>query len=360
MPPETGTTLIDQAVACHTRMLALAESERSIAIEQALKGAKLFAILRQQNSPLPDWLPLLEEQCCRYGAIWVYEWFRDIDTSNSIPQHQGEGQWASQALGCIERLEQLHDSPIDWLAHMREVLRQVPPAATVTAKATELHRLVVVGNSQFDPLRLGLGSALPHAQITYWSSGCLTTSELAAPELAASELIAPENRASLQQVLANADALVIQRLPSGSPDSIDIPGLISLLPASARAIVVPQLHYEGHHPWIGYAQDPDGRLAALQAESPLGGYQDFLAMAAARRGLEADYLLQEPLPTSLAVAIGKVHSQSLAQLQQQEADCDLGLADWIADQHRHMGIVHSIHQPTQAAIQQLLRRLLAQ
>jgi hypothetical protein len=341
-------------------MLALAESERPIAIEQALKGAKLFAILRQQNSPLPDWLPVLEEQCCRYGAIWVYEWFRDIDTSNSIPQHQGEGQWASQALGCMERLEQLHDSPINWLAHMREVLRQVPPAATVTAKATELHRLVVVGNSQFDPLRLGLGSALPHAQITYWSSDCLTTSELAAPELAASELIAPENRASLQQVLANADALVIQRLPSGSPDSIDIPGLISLLPASARAIVVPQLHYEGHHPWIGYAQDPDGRLAALQAESPLGGYQDFLAMAAARRGLEADYLLQEPLPTSLAEAIGKVHSQSLAQLQQQEADCDLGLADWIADQHRQMGIVHSIHQPTQAAIQQLLRRLLAQ
>jgi len=226
MPPETGATLIDQAVACHTRMLALPESERSTAIEQALKGAKLFAILRQQNSLLPDWVPFLEEQCCRYGAIWVYEWFRDSDISNSIPQHQDRGQWASQALGCMERLEQLHDSPINWLTHMRELLQQVPPAATVTAKATELHRLVLVGNSQFDPLRLGLRSAFPQSQITYWPSGRLTTSELDAPDLTA-----PDNRASLQQVLANADSLVIQWLPSGSPDSIDILGLISMLSA---------------------------------------------------------------------------------------------------------------------------------
>ena len=360
MPLETGTTLMDQAVACHTRMLALAESERPSAIEQALKGAKLFAILRQQNPLLPDWVPFLEEECCRYGAIWVYEWFRDSDTSNSIPQHQDRGQWASQALGCMERLEQLHDSPINWLTHMRELLRQVPPAATVTAEATELHRLVLVGNSQFDFLRLGLESAFPQAQITYWPSGCLPKSDLSNPDFTKLDLTRPEERTSLQQLLANVDVLVIQRAPSGSPDSIDIPGLISLLPAPARAIVVPQLHYGGHHPWIGYAQDPDGQLAALEAESPLGGYQDFLAMAAARRGLEADYLLQKPAPSSLAEALCQAHANSLAALQQQQANCDLGLADWIADQHRHTAIAHSIHQPTQATIQQLLRRLLAQ
>ena len=346
MPPETGATLIDQAVACHTRMVELAESERPSAIEQALKGAKLFAILRQQSPLLPDWVPFLEEECCRYGAIWVYEWLRDSDTSKSIPQHQDAGQWVSQALGCMERLEQLCDSPINWLTHVRDFLLQVqPPNDAVPAKGLELHRLVVVGNSQVDPLRLGLGSAFPHAQSTYWPTGCLTT---------------PEERASLQQLLANADVLVIQREPPGSPGNIYIPSLIFLLPATARTIVVPQLHYGGHHPWIGYAQDPDGRLAALQAESPLGEYHDFLAMAAACRGLEADYLLQQPVPSSLAEAICQLHAKSLAELHQQEADCDLGLADWIADQYRHTAIVHSIHQPTQAAIEQLLRRLLAQ
>jgi hypothetical protein len=352
-----ATTLIDQAVACHKRMLELAESDRQSAIQHALKGSQLFALLRQQPTPPPDWAPFLEEECCRYGAIWVHDWLRD---GNAIPQHPDGGQWICQALICMDRLEQLHGSPIDWLIHVRNLLRQVQPTTAISAKVLDINHLVVIGNSQTDSLRLGLGSAFPHAQITYWPSGCLTTSELAAPELATPKLTAPENRASLLQLLANADALVIQRLPSGSPDNIDIHGLISLLPASARAIVVPQIHYGGHHPWIGYAQDPDGRLAALQAESPLGGYQDFLAMAAARRGLEVDYLLQEPLPTSLAEVIGKAHSQSLAELQQQEADCDLGLADWIADQHRQVGIVHSINQPTQATIQQLLRRLLAQ
>ena len=345
MPPETGATLIDQAVACHTRMVELAEGERPSAIDQALKGAKLFAILRQQSPLLPDWVPFLEEECCRYGAIWVYEWFRDSDTSNSIPQHQDAGQWANQALVCMERLEQLHDSPINWLTHVRDLLRQVPAAAVVPAKGLELHRLVLVGNSQVDPLRLGLGSAFPNAQVAYRPSGCLTK---------------PDERASLQQLLAGADALVVQREPSGSPGSIYIPDLIFLLPATARAIVIPQFHYGGHHPWIGYTQDPDDRLAALQTESPLGKYHDFLAMAAACRGLEADYLLQQPVPSSLAEAICQVHAKSLAELHQQEADCDLGLADWIADQHRQTAIAHSIHQPTQAAIQQLLRLLLAQ
>ena len=344
MPPETGTTLIDQAVACHKRMLALAESERASAIEQAFQGAKLFATLRQQSSLLPDWVPFLEEECCRYGAIWVYEWFRDRDTSNSIPQHQDAGQWASQALGCIERLEQLHDTPINWLTNVRDLLRQVPPAAAVPAKGLELHRLVLVGNSQVDPLRIGLVSAFPHAQINYWPSGCFTS---------------PDERATLQQLLASADVLVVQRELSGSPGNIYIPDLIFLLPATARAIVIPQLHYEGHHPWIGYAQDPDDRLAALQTESPLGKYHDFLAMAAACRGLEADYLLQQPLPSSLAEAICQVHARSLAELHQQQADCDLGLADWIADQHQQTAIAHSVHQPSQAATQQLLRRLLA-
>jgi hypothetical protein len=288
----------------------------------------------------------------------------------------------------MDRLEQLHDAPIDWLALMRDSLKQLqqgagqPAAPTKEAassiaasseadKPTEpvseiqktvstaqnlitmsttrsgIQHLVMVGNSQVDQLRLGLAPAVPQAEIICRPWESLTRAGSAAP---------------LQDLLKNTDILIIQ---SCAPDQlnrigIDIPGLISLLPASVRAIVVPRLHYGGHHPWIGYAQDPDGRLAALQSESPLAGYQDFLAMAAARRGLEADYLLQQPAPTSLAKLLCQAHAKSLAELQQQEADCDLGLADWIADQHRHTAIAHSIHQLTQAAIQQLLRRLLAQ
>jgi hypothetical protein len=339
-----ATTLIDQAVACHERMLKLADSDRPNAIQHALNGAKLFALLHQQNIPLPDWVPILEEQCCRYGAIWVHEWLRE---SNSILQHQDGHQWVSQALDCMDRLEQLHDSPLDWLAQMRDFLLQLPPAVAAQSIAVEVQRLVVIGNSQADSLRLALASAIPHAEIIGYPWESLTK---------------PDNGARLQQLLANTDILVMQQLPSGYPDGIKIAidGLRSLLPVGARVITVPNLHYEGHHPWIGYLQDADGQLAGLRGESPLGDYHDFLAMAAARRGLEVGDLLQRPAPPGLVEAIGQAHSQSLAELQRQEANCDLGLSDWIAHRYRPAAVMHSIDQPTQATVQQLLQRLLAQ
>jgi hypothetical protein len=339
-----ATTLMDQAVACHERMLELADSDRPNAIQQALKGVKLFALLHQQNIPLPDWVPILEEQCCRYGAIWVHEWLRESD---AILQHQDGHQWVSQALDCMDRLEQLHDSPLDWLAQMRDFLLQLPPAVAAQSIAVEVQRLVVIGNSQADSLRLALASAIPHAEIIGYPWESLTK---------------PDNGARLQQLLANTDILVMQQLPSGYPDGIKIAidGLPSLLPVGARVITVPNLHYEGHHPWIGYLQDADGQLAGLRGESPLGDYHDFLAMAAARRGLEVGDLLQRPAPPGLVEAIGQAHSQSLAELRRQEANCDLGLSDWIAHRYRPAAVMHSIDQPTQATVQQLLQRLLAQ
>jgi hypothetical protein len=339
-----ATTLIDQAVACHERMLELADSDRKSAIQHALKGAKLLALLHKQNTLLPDWVPILEEQCCRYGSIWVHEWLRESD---AILQHQDGHQWVSQALHCMDRLEQLHDSPLDWLAQMRDFLLQLPPAVAAQSKAVEVQRLVVIGNSQADSLRLALASAIPHAEIIGYPWESLTK---------------PDNGAQLPQLLANTDILVMQQLPSGYPDGIKIAlaGLRSLLPVGARVITVPNLHYEGHHPWIGYLQDADGQLAGLRGESPLGDYHDFLAMAAARRGLEVDDLLQRPAPPGLVEAIGQAHSQSLAELQRQEANCDLGLSDWIAHWYRPAAVMHSIDQPTQATIQQLLQRLLAQ
>jgi hypothetical protein len=339
-----ATTLIDQAVACHERMLELADSDRKSAIQHALKGAKLFALLHKQNTLLPDWVPILEEQCCRYGSIWVHEWLRESD---SILQHPDGHQWVSQALDCMDRLQQLHDSPIDWLAQMRDFLRQLPTAVATQSIPVEVKRLVVIGNSQAASLRLALASAIPHAEIIGYPWESLTK---------------PDDRARLQQLLANTDTLVMQQLPSGYPDGIEIAlaSLRSLLPVGARVITVANLHYEGYHPWIGYIQDADGQLAGVRGESPLGDYHDFLAMAAARRGLEVDDLLQRPATPGLVEAIGQAHSQSLTELQRQEANCGLGLSDWIAHRYRPAAVMHSIDQPTQATIQQLLQRLLAQ
>jgi hypothetical protein len=356
MSPEMATTLIDQAVACHERMLELADSDRPSAIQHALNGAKLFALLHQQETTLPDWVPILEEQCCRHGAIWLHELLRESD---SILQHPDGHQWVSQALVSMDRLEQLHDSPLDWLAQMRDFLLQLSSPVAAQSKAAqsapaqsvavEVQRLVVIGNSQAYSLRPGLASAIPHAEVIFcpWES-----------------LTKQDDADRLHQLLANTEALLVQQLPSGypNPDGIEIAiqGLRFLLPVGARVITVPNLHYEGHHPWIGYIQDADGQLAGLRGASPLGDYHDFLAMAAASRGLEVGDLLQRHAHPGLVEAIGQAHSQSLAELQRQEANCDLGLSDWIAHRYRQAAVMHSIDQPTQATIQQLLLRLLAQ
>ncbi|MCX5938477.1 MAG: WcbI family polysaccharide biosynthesis putative acetyltransferase, partial [Cyanobium sp. LacPavin_0920_WC12_MAG_62_9] len=168
--------------------------------------------------------------------------------------------------------------------------------------------------------------------------------------------------ARLHQALPKADVLVMHRVQPGYRNNIglDSTTLKSLLSPSARCLVLPNLHYEGQLPWCGYGQDPDGRLAALEADSPLGPYQDFLAMAAAGLGLDAEDLLNQSCPEGVAALLQIAHQSSLAELQSREAQCNVQLSDWIAEHHRHQPIGHTINHPTQASLRELLRRLIGQ
>lgn len=214
-----------------------------------------------------------------------------------------------------------------------------PPAAP---GAREL-RLVVVGNCQAHPLMLGLQQALPQAQLHFCPSVHLATAD---------------DVARLHRRLAVADLLVMHRVQPGYRNAIglDSPTLRSLLPPGARSLVLPSLHYEGHHPWIAYAHDPQTRLAALSGQSPLGDYHDFLAMAAAAADWPASRLLSASGGV-LTPLLRRLHQHSLAELQRREHDCDLALSDWIDAQHQHQPLFHTINHPTQACLQQLLQRL---
>lgn len=156
------------------------------------------------------------------------------------------------------------------------------------------------------------------------------------------------------------DVLLTHRIQPGYRNDIglDNQNLGSHLAPGARQLVLPSLHYEGHHPWIGYAHDPEGRLAQLEESSPLGPYHDFLAMAAARRGLSAEDLMTRTLPEELARLIRKHHQNSLEQLRQRESDCAVEISSWIDDHHRQFPIVHTINHPTQPALLELLVRVL--
>ncbi|MEI6830339.1 MAG: WcbI family polysaccharide biosynthesis putative acetyltransferase [Synechococcaceae cyanobacterium ELA445] len=203
----------------------------------------------------------------------------------------------------------------------------------------------MAGNCQAWPLLLYLRQLFPDAQLHHCPSVHLAT---------------PEEVSEFNHLLPSVDVLVMHRIQPGYRDNIGLDNqtLSSHLSPGARQLVLPSLHYEGHHPWIGYAHDPDGRLAQLEESSPLGPYHDFLAMAAARRGLSAQDLLRRPPPEELVRRIREQHQNSLEQLRQRETDCAVEISSWIDHHHRDVPIVHTINHPTHAALTELLGRVL--
>lgn len=323
------------AAACHQQMLALADSERDQALAHALAGFELIELLRRQPEPQPDWLAVLEEQCCRYGAIWIHS---QAEHNEHLPALR-----LSQGLRLLARLNQLLPEPLPWVELLRSNLQNHLNSQSATASHNP--RLVVLGNCQAHPLLLGLRQALPHATIHNCPAVHLATAE---------------DVDRLHRRLASTDLLVMHRIQPGYRQGIglDHHTLRNLLPPQGRACILPNLHYEGHHPWIGYLSGPTAQLQAVQPQSPLADYHDFLAMVAVAQGLSPEQLLCSPCPATFLPLLQEAHQASLAELERREADCDLAISDWIGQAHRRRPLMHTINHPTQAVLQELLRRLL--
>jgi len=344
--PSLQIQSFDLAVACHGRMLELEHLDQLEAIHHAVAGARLIQALRHHIASLPDWLDIHEEQLCRYGGMWIQQRLQKAPTD---PDAAKLGQ---SGLEVLQRLNLIHGGTEDWIGQHLSFLQQFlaprpeAPTANPTAGTAPELTIAMVGNCQAWPLLLDLRQLLPSVKFHHCPSVHLAT---------------PEEVKEFQQLLTSADVLLTHRIQPGYRNDIGLDNqtLIRLLAPESRPMVLPNLHYEGHHPWIGYANDPEGLLAPLEQSSPLGPYHDFLAMAAARRGLSARDLLARALPSELAHQIRKFHQNSLEQLRQREADCAVEISSWIDDHHRHLPIVHSINHPTHACMRQLLLRLLA-
>jgi hypothetical protein len=113
--PGTSPTVIQaRALSCHARMLEVAETDKALAVRYAVVGAKLLNSLAMLGDVLPDWLAIHEEQCCRYGCIWIHELLLAGDGDATV--------WVADALRLLSRMEQLHADPVDWATMMRSSL----------------------------------------------------------------------------------------------------------------------------------------------------------------------------------------------------------------------------------------------
>lgn len=353
----------EHALSCYKCMMELGDQNRAEAIPLALAGAELFLALTNFASPQPDWVKIHEELCCRYGAIWIIELISE--------GYSGAEFWRDQGIDLLKRLDQFHDASVAWIPIKLAFLQGLPapsfpanqalkslsqlPKSAGQAKefsiqasrpASQRLKIIVVGNCQAYPLLLGMQQNLTQADIHFCPSVHLATAD---------------EVANLHRELVDTDVLVMHRVQPGYRNNIglDSPFLRSLLPEDSRSFVLPNLHYEGYFPWTTYAQDPDGRLTALESESPLGPYHDFLAMAAAQEGLEYADLMEYRCTPQIADLLLNAHGQSLNELSSRESDCDVEISDWIAANFRDIPLAHTINHPTQAILDQLLRRLLS-
>ncbi|MCP9817458.1 hypothetical protein KBY76_12435 [Synechococcus sp. GreenBA-s] len=89
-------------------MLELADRDRPEAIAHALAGAHLLAGLKQHDPDQPNWVDVHEEQCCRYGAIWIHEALADTTSEPPSPL-------CSQALELLQTLEGHHTPVPAWI-----------------------------------------------------------------------------------------------------------------------------------------------------------------------------------------------------------------------------------------------------
>ena len=349
--------LLDVGLACHERMLTEAAGDPDQAIDLACWGARLFGHLLDHASPQPDWVAIHHEQFCRYGAIWIHARLQNPQAGGTVQQRK---ELRDMGLEMLERLGRYHDPLPAWVPDLRRQLLAMDSAAVGSASATTTTAataspggeplITIVGNCQSHPLFLGLERALPAHRFHFCTPVHLAT---------------PEDVEALHQVLAHTQVLVMHRITPGYRDGIGLDGatLQALLPAGARAIVVPNLHYEGYHPTIGYAHDDRGELPALAAESPLGDYHDFLAMAAAERTLEAAEILELPATPPMEDLLQCWHRRSLQELERREDDCDLHITPWLTANYNAAGhslpLFHTFNHPSNQVLENVLSGLLA-
>lgn len=101
------------ALACHHQMLAFGEEDKFRAIPCAIAGARLLKCVQDLDCHQPDWVAVHEEQCCRYGGLWIH----------ALLAEGLDDDWKEEGLQLLARLKAINPDSQPWVPSLQDDLR---------------------------------------------------------------------------------------------------------------------------------------------------------------------------------------------------------------------------------------------
>lgn len=125
--PNDVQTATKLALDCHRQMLDHGEANKAAAIPFALAGARLLRAVLELGEPQADWVGVHEEQCCRYGGLWIHA---------LLPSREAMAPtWCQEGLELLERLKAINPEARPWAPSLQDDLR-----AAIAVETRKDHR----------------------------------------------------------------------------------------------------------------------------------------------------------------------------------------------------------------------------
>ncbi|WP_273346659.1 WcbI family polysaccharide biosynthesis putative acetyltransferase [Alteromonas australica] len=162
-------------------------------------------------------------------------------------------------------------------------------------------------------------------------------------------LIEPEEVSKLHNQISQCDLLICQPIGDEYRSNIGLGTkfLISLLPETSKALVIPNLYYDASFPTFGYFKDSSGE--AIRASDPMwsqklpwGDYHDYLLFAAVRKGL-SPYEFLELVNKSPIWDIEAKRRASIENMRDRDISCGIKGVEVFERLRGEMKLAESFH-----------------
>lgn len=135
---------IGLALGCHRQMLDLGEASKATAIPFALAGARLLRAVQELGEPGQDCGGVQEEQCCRYGGLWIHALLPSPEAMDPT--------WYQEGVKLLERLKAMNPESKKWAPSLQDDLRAAIADEARTERRPTIAALINYYNDQ-DMLR---------------------------------------------------------------------------------------------------------------------------------------------------------------------------------------------------------------